>query len=73
LTGPLDEPTAGFDPVARRELWDLLFDLFARGVPQFVTMHFMDEAERCSDVASIHMSRTTSCVPLLAVDRPLPL
>jgi ABC-2 type transport system ATP-binding protein len=53
----LDEPTAGVDPIARREFWGLIRTMAAAGTAILVTTHYMDEAEHCNSLAFIHEGR----------------
>ena len=60
----LDEPTAGVDPISRREFWDLIYGMSKGGVTVLVTTHYMEEAELCQRVGFISQGR------LVALDSP---
>lgn len=60
----LDEPTAGVDPIARRELWELIYDLAKQGRTIFVTTHYMPEAKLCQRLAFISQGH------IVAMDTP---
>ncbi|MFM8949921.1 MAG: ABC transporter ATP-binding protein [Bacteroidota bacterium] len=61
----LDEPTTGLDPQARRNLWDLIRDICAKGTTVVITTHYMDEAEQlCDRVAIVEKGR------VIAIDTP---
>jgi ABC-2 type transport system ATP-binding protein len=53
----LDEPTAGVDPVSRRQFWRLIYDLAQEGTTVFVTTHYMDEAEHCQRLGFVSQGR----------------
>ena len=53
----LDEPTSAVDPQSRRDFWESLFSLVARGVTILVSTHYMDEAERCHELAILAEGR----------------
>jgi ABC-2 type transport system ATP-binding protein len=60
----LDEPTAGVDPISRREFWQLIYAMANEGVTVLVTTHYMDEAELCQRIGFISQGR------LVALDTP---
>jgi ABC-2 type transport system ATP-binding protein len=53
----LDEPTSGVDPIARRNFWDLIYQLSAAGQTIFVSTHYMDEAEYCHRIALMYRGK----------------
>jgi ABC-2 type transport system ATP-binding protein len=63
----LDEPTTGVDPISRREFWKLLSEFLSQGITIVMSTPYLDEAERCSRVALLHLGR------LLALDAPAKL
>jgi len=56
----LDEPTAGVDPVSRRNFWDLIYRLSEEGITIVATTHYMDEAEHCDSLGFIYQGRITA-------------
>jgi len=60
----LDEPTAGVDPVSRREFWDLIYKMAGQGVSVLATTHYMDEAEYCNMIGMMYRGQ------LIALDDP---
>ena len=60
----LDEPTSGVDPIARRQFWDLIYDLSEAGHTVFVTTHYMEEAEYCHRLALMYRGK------VIALDTP---
>ena len=60
----LDEPTAGVDPISRRDFWGLIYAMAKKGTTVLVTTHYMDEAELCQRVGFISQGK------LVALDTP---
>jgi ABC-2 type transport system ATP-binding protein len=57
----LDEPTNGVDPVSRRDVWRILYNLLKEGVAIFVSTAYLDEADRCNRVGLIHNGKLLAC------------
>ncbi len=60
----LDEPTGGVDPIARRQFWDIIYNLSQKGVTILVTTHYMDEAEHCNSLGFLYYGN------ILSLDTP---
>ncbi len=68
----LDEPTSGVDPISRRNFWDLIYTMAARGVTVLVTTHYMDEAEFCDRLVLIYQGRVIAEGPPRDLKTSLP-
>jgi len=60
----LDEPTAGVDPISRRDFWDMIYDMASQGVSVLTTTHYMDEADYCNNIGMMYRAQ------LIALDDP---
>jgi ABC-2 type transport system ATP-binding protein len=69
----LDEPTSAVDPQSRRDFWESLFGLAARGTTVLVSTHYMDEAERCHRLAILSLGRLVAEGPPEQLMDELPL
>jgi ABC-2 type transport system ATP-binding protein len=67
----LDEPTSGVDPIARRNFWDLIYQLSAAGCTIFVSTHYMDEAEYCHRLALMYRGKFIALGPPAELKRAL--
>jgi len=67
----LDEPTAGVDPISRREFWALIRGMASAGTAIFVTTHYMDEAEHCHSLAFIYQGKLIAQGPPSVLKRGL--
>lgn len=68
----LDEPTSAVDPESRREFWEILFDMVDEGTTILVSTHFMDEAERCHELAILNQGELAACGSPETMKRDLP-
>jgi ABC-2 type transport system ATP-binding protein len=53
----LDEPTAGVDPISRREFWNMVYDMASEGISVLATTHYMDEAEYCNTIGMMYQGQ----------------
>ena len=56
----LDEPTAGVDPISRRQFWELIYEMAGKGVSMLTTTHYLDEAEFCNTVGLMYQGKLFS-------------
>lgn len=68
----LDEPTSGVDPVSRRDLWRILYELTKEGVTVFMSTAYLDEAERCTRVGLMHRGRLMTCASPFSIKSSVP-